>query len=475
MGKTFHAVQENSTTDEYAEMAGLFLIYCLRCSCDDESLWSYKYPFTQEQEQGLRRLQKLINDDKDKPDSVPRETWTQAIHKSLRPFVNCDEAKRLVAEVEWPLYRFVIAMSINATSDGFDDPSKVPHIVKKLVYCIRSNIFEQIRRMSEWDYNNDDPDADTPRPSLDFDGGLFGLKKYIIDHGQTPFNAIRFIGNLANRVASNDPKPGFVSWNINPADPERYDVMSIHNKSFRFSGLVKFVQQLLTDTDRLLFLDILSDVKLPNIDFTIYEPRESLNNRTYHYSAFTEPANKFVNHREDVIKSWLSNTRKRGTLVGNVTKDGIHWKRSSVMSWLDKCQTYLKTLFVLLQLTWGGPARLAELPGTRISNGQDERRNMYFDGGLIMFLFRYNKTRSMLEKDRIIPRYPPPIVVKQLVQYLTLVRPTISYFMKHFDLPGKNHIDEFLFVDHKVGRWTDGMMITRFDNITMKYGLGVIT
>ena len=161
------------------------------------------------------------------------------------------------------------------------------------------------------------------RPTLDHDGSLFGLKKYIIDKGQTPFNAIRYIANVASNVASNDPKAGFVTWNINPAEPERYDILSINNKSFRFSSLLKFVDELLTETDRLLFLDILSDIRLPDTDFITYEPTESFNNRNYHAFVFIEPVNVFVNYNEDVIKGWLGNRRKRGTMVQNVAEEGI--------------------------------------------------------------------------------------------------------------------------------------------------------
>jgi len=208
---------------------------------------------------------------------------------------------------------------------------------------------------------------------------------------------------------------------------------------------------------------------------TVYEPAESFNNRNYHASAFTELANVYVHHKQDVVKGWLGNRRKRATMVQNVMDDGIKWKRSAVMSWLDKCLVYLQLIFVLLQVSWGGPARIAEIACLRITNGQEERRNMYFDGTWIMFLFRYNKTRAILGRDRRIPRYPPPVAVKQLIYYLTLVRPAISYFMKHFDLAGKNEIDEYLFVDHKVGRWTEQTMYRVFNQVTTKHGIGQIT
>jgi hypothetical protein len=46
-----------------------------------------------------------------------------------------------------------------------------------------------------------------------------------------------------------------------------------------------------------------------------------------------------------------------------------------------------------------------------------------------MFLFRYSKTRSFQGKDRNIPRHPPPVIQKQFIYYMTLVRPEIAFFL----------------------------------------------
>jgi hypothetical protein len=471
-GKTFHALQEQSSVDSYAEMAALFLVFCIRSAANEELRWSWEHPFTTDQQTCLRDLELLANSTNEEP--ITTDVWSPVVHKALKSFINCIEIKRMVAEVEWPLYRFLIAISINSDGDGFGDHGKVPHVVKKLVYCIRVNVFEQARQLAEdeMDYEEDNV---LNKPNLDSDGGLFGFKKYIIDDGQTPFNSIRYISNVAGNLAGSEPKSGFVDWNIDPEFPDRYDVLSIKNKSFRFSRFISFVDALLINTNRLLYLEILNGVSLPTMDFSSYEPAEDYNNRTTHYSAFIEPRNVFESHKKDVAKSWLSDRRKRHTMVRQVTIEGVQWKRSGVLNWLDQCLQYLQFLFVLLQVSWGGPARLAEMSSLRITNGQEERRNMYFDGSWLMFLFRYNKVRSITGKDRNIPRFPPPVVVKQLISYLMLVRPQVSFFLKHFDLPGKNEIDEFLFVDHKVGRWTEKVMYRRFDEVTNRLGIGMMT
>ena len=132
-GKTFHALQEQSTIDSYGEMLGLFLVFCLRASHDEELEWSWQYIFDQEQQRCLGELERLVNF-ADEP--VSREFWCPVVHRTLKSFVNREEVRKMVAEVEWPLYRFLIAISINSTGDGFGEPENVPHVVKKLVYCI---------------------------------------------------------------------------------------------------------------------------------------------------------------------------------------------------------------------------------------------------------------------------------------------------------------------------------------------------
>ena len=196
--KTFHAPQEESTRNEYAEMGGRFLCFCLRSMDDEELHWTLRYPFTEDQKGWLDRLKGLIGDDER---TVSAEQWSPIIHQAFKSCVNCEEVAQSIDDVSWPLYRFLICCSINSSGDGFKAPGEIPHLTKKLVFCMRANIFEQARRM---DQQNDEWNDYIPGETMNLglDGGLFGLKKYIIDKGQTPFNSIRYIANLATLVAS---------------------------------------------------------------------------------------------------------------------------------------------------------------------------------------------------------------------------------------------------------------------------------
>ena len=100
----------------------------------------------------------------------------------------------------------------------------------------------------------------------------------------------------------------------------------------------------------------------------------------------------------------------------------------------------------------------------------------YLSGPFLYSSLVYKVTQLIIN-SLLAARGPVPdtIVVKQVIYYFTLVHPTVSYFIKHFNFPGKNEIDEYMFVDHKVGRWTEGMMYPRFDQVTIQYGIRMIT
>jgi hypothetical protein len=49
-------LQEQSTVVDYAEMMGLFLVFCVRSMNDDDLRWSWQYSFNAEQEQCLTTI-----------------------------------------------------------------------------------------------------------------------------------------------------------------------------------------------------------------------------------------------------------------------------------------------------------------------------------------------------------------------------------------------------------------------------------
>ena len=433
----------------------------------EEVRWATDYPFSNSQQKQLDHLKGLVQT---RGSEIDPDLWIPVIHNCMKSFINLEETRKQIHESNWALYRFLVSVSINPAADGFNPPASVPHIVKKLVFCVRANVFEQARTLDD----RDEWDMDVDGQTLTSDGGLFGLKRYIIDKGETPFNSIRWISNRAARHAANEPDFGFANWYLDPEHPERYNVLSIYGKTIKYSTFLNANESLISQADKVLFLDILGGVQLPPVDLQVYQPMDDMRERGYHKSVFTSPNNIYVKYKIHLVDEWMSNNRTRAKMVRGVVEGKVVWKRSAVMKWLDKCLLYLGLLLVAMQVNWGGPARFSEIPCLRISNGQLERRNTYFHDGWLMFLFRYNKTRSMQGKDRNIPRYLPPVLQKQFVYYMTLVRPAIVYFLNRFQLPGRHEVKEFLFVDHKIGLWKESQVIRKWTNIMTGLGLGVL-
>src|ERR1700733_177224 len=107
-------------------MMGLFLVFCVRSMNDNELRWSWQYSFNAEQEQCLKDLERLV---KVPGNQVSNEEWCPVIHRTLKSFVNCVEVKKMVAEVEWPFYRFLIAISYHWTFLRRGLRAQVPSII----------------------------------------------------------------------------------------------------------------------------------------------------------------------------------------------------------------------------------------------------------------------------------------------------------------------------------------------------------
>ena len=113
--------------NEYAEMGGRFLCFCLRSMEDEGLYWTVRYPFTGVQKRWLEHLNRLVGDDED---STLSEEWASIVHQALKSCVNCEEVTQSIDDVSWPLYRFLICSAINSSGDGFKAPGDISHITK---------------------------------------------------------------------------------------------------------------------------------------------------------------------------------------------------------------------------------------------------------------------------------------------------------------------------------------------------------
>ena len=140
-----------------------------------------------------------------------------------------------------------------------------------------------------------------------------------------------------------------------------------------------------------------------------------------------------------------SHGESREYLDQSTTSTSFHPAR--MQRYVDSCQELQKLLLTLLHLTDGGPARSTEMTYL-LRNSIRSRRSVYVVQGEVVFMGCYNKTESISDKSKLIPRFPDLVTSNMFLVMFLFVRPVEKLFVK--SLIGKemsvDH-DLYVFVD----------------------------
>ena len=161
--------------------------------------------------------------------------------------------------------------------------------------------------------------------------------------------------------------------------------------------------------------------------------------------------------------------------------DDIMWRPRSVNSYLADISSFLETLWALIHITSGQPARATELVQTRYRNTmQGEHRNLYVENGLVAIVTTYHKGYSMEGSTKIIHRYLPKEVSEMLIYYLWLILPFKQFLETPLTATFKAP-SPLIWSDCKTGgggkkKWDGGRVcgiLERESSATLKTKLGV--
>jgi hypothetical protein len=114
-----------------------------------------------------------------------------------------------------------------------------------------------------------------------------------------------------------------------------------------------------------------------------------------------------------------------GPIFGKVQgDDGIEWNREAVAEWMADLNDFKETLFLLVHLTSGLPARGTESSETLISNTDTAQRNFYCFGNRMCLVGTYNKTSRITgNRNKLLPRGLEERTGSFMLKYLALLRP----------------------------------------------------
>ncbi|KAK9349549.1 hypothetical protein V1523DRAFT_327671, partial [Lipomyces doorenjongii] len=91
--------------------------------------------------------------------------------------------------------------------------------------------------------------------------------------------------------------------------------------------------------------------------------------------------------------------------------------------YLKSSTKLLESLFLLMHLTYGSPARITEINTWKHVNSVNGSRNLYCHARGLIFLGLYNKTTSLTGLERIIVHLIPARLEVLFLQYLIYIRP----------------------------------------------------
>lgn len=138
------------------------------------------------------------------------------------------------------------------------------------------------------------------------------------------------------------------------------------------------------------------------------------------YSFIQHPDNRLERlHRLLLRRSWSSE-------VENPLQKHQRWCPIACKQYVEREETFLKDLMLLLHLTGGQPARGPELSTIRVCNGTSSMRNVFIANGSIFFVIEYHKARQSTNHAFHVARYLPPPVTAVFFRYLVYIKPLIA-------------------------------------------------
>ncbi|KAJ8651373.1 hypothetical protein O0I10_013105 [Lichtheimia ornata] len=161
--------------------------------------------------------------------------------------------------------------------------------------------------------------------------------------------------------------------------------------------------------------------------------RDDMQKLSAGYCFLNDPLNKLRDLETAIARSILSASNiEESYLVRSISPDGsIAWDHDGIKKWMGLAKEVLTTMFVLIHLTSGQPARGEELSLIHITNTLHTTRNIYWSQAhdRMIIVTSYVKSRERTHHDNYIARFLPESLSKQLAAYLAIIRPLEKLFI----------------------------------------------
>lgn len=254
------------------------------------------------------------------------------------------------------------------------------------------------------------------------------------NHKATPMNRLLRLRALARAEGARRNAEGVLSWSG--------DRLLIDQQSFTLENLRSTVHGLY-ETAR---LQLLKDVLLLDLDArdqvragTSMLPELCLD-KLVDQPADMSPGFSFLRHPDNGMESWETWLLYRVVeepvlqsrfIRGRDTEQDpprTLWNDAAVAQYMKGVRRFKETLFALVHLSGGAPARGTEITSIQYENSAEGvgHRGVFAEGGLISFVTSYHKGYDFAKKVKVIHRYVPREVSELVVYFLGLGRPFVD-------------------------------------------------
>jgi superfamily II DNA helicase RecQ len=262
-------------------------------------------------------------------------------------------------------------------------------------------------------------------------------------HTATPMNRLLRLRALARSESRRRNADGVLSWSG--------DRLLINQQSFSLDDLRSTVKGLY-ETAR---MQLLKDVLLLELDArdqirpgTTMLPELNLD-RLVDQPADMSTGYSFLRHPDNNLESWQTwllfrvveepALRERFISGMDATQQPPRtlWHDAAVAAYMKAVRRFKETLFALVHLSGGGPARGTEITSIQCENSTEGvgHRGVFVDAGLVSFVATYHKGYDLSKKVKAIHRYVPREVSELVVYFLGLGRPFIDDLqMMHYNV-----------------------------------------
>jgi hypothetical protein len=429
----------SSTVDRYAHLAARYVLFTIRTI--DHPIYSQLYH--QERAEILHHSTNLKNMEHISlipTDQSEHTFWIQSpLHSILHASI-CYINPIFRNDLDFPIIRFLCYASLTY-HDCFIPLREITPLIAILEFLVKAVVMNSIIL-----------EQDIGQHQGTIDEVVIKYHPFVRDGLQTPFNQLRENQHLASSHVLSQGSVPRILWLDDKGESLMIDGMKFELGDIRMiakNGL----QAARAHLDSVLLLNSgLASTDLLERFHIIDHPRTEAVG--HHF--LLDPNNRELKKLQFSLLNFInSSTTARHDFVITETDTSINFDDRAIRKWMRDCNIFLSILFTLIHITSGQPSRDSELGGLRFANGNGLLRNLFVQGNRVMTLIPNSKAKSVILREKGIPRVLPHPVSRLLVEYLVFVRPIQQIFAKQLQISSPS-LSIFLFTDMEKGGYWNG-------------------